>query len=37
MQPIFKDKGGKIVEKKLVVEIKVACALVRMVDVHVTT
>lgn len=30
-------EGGKIVESKLVVEIKVAYALVSMVDVHVTT
>jgi hypothetical protein len=32
---MIKDKGGKNVERKLVVEVKVASALVNMVDVHV--
>jgi len=34
---IFKDKGGKIIETKLVFKVKVAIALINMVDVHVTS
>jgi hypothetical protein len=34
---MYKDKGGKIIETKLVVEIKIVSALVNMVHVHVTT
>lgn len=34
---MFKDKGRKIVESKLVVEVKIAIALVNMVDFHVPT
>jgi hypothetical protein len=34
MQIVFKDKGGKFVESKLITEVKVTIALVNMVDVH---
>jgi hypothetical protein len=36
MHNIFKDKGGKTEETKLVAKVKVAITLVNMVDVHVT-
>jgi hypothetical protein len=34
---MFKNKGRKIVENKLVAEVKIVIALVNMVDVHVAT
>jgi len=34
---MFKDKGRKIVENKLIIEMKSVIALVNMVDVHVAT
>ncbi len=37
MQTICKDKRGKIIETKPIVKVKIASALVNMVDVHVTT
>ncbi len=37
MQTMCKDKGGKITETKPIVKVKIASALVNMVDVHVTT
>ncbi len=37
MQTIFKDKGGKTIKNKPIVEVKVANASINMDDVHVTT
>jgi hypothetical protein len=37
MQFVFKDKGGKFVESKLITEVKVTIASVNMVDVHFAT
>jgi hypothetical protein len=34
---MFKEKGGKTIEIKLVVEVKIVNALINMVHVHVTT
>jgi hypothetical protein len=32
---MFKDKGSKFAEKKLIVRLKVATALINMIDIHV--
>ncbi len=37
MQNIFKNKGGKTIEEKLVIDVKIITTLVNMVDVHVGT
>ncbi len=37
MQTMCKDKGAKIIETKPIIKVKIASALVNMVDVHVTT
>jgi hypothetical protein len=34
---MFKDKGGKIIENKPLVEVKIVSASINMVNVHVTT
>ncbi len=36
-QNIFKNKGGKIIKTKPIVEVKVTIVLVNMGDIHVTT
>jgi hypothetical protein len=36
MQTMCKDKGSKIIETKPIAKVKIASALVNMVDVHVT-